>query len=42
MFKRSAIIFLLLVQILSSKLGTQKSLAVTIYNDQFAMVKDVR
>ncbi len=27
---------------MSSSLGAQKSLAVTIYNDQFAMVKDVR
>jgi hypothetical protein len=27
---------------LSSSLGEQKSLAVTIYNNQFAMVKDVR
>ena len=25
-----------------SSIGAQKSLAVTIYNDQFAMVKDVR
>jgi hypothetical protein len=27
---------------MSSSLGEQKSLAVTIYNNQFAMVKDVR
>jgi hypothetical protein len=32
----------LIVSVLSSALGDQKSIAVTIYNDDFAMVKDVR
>ena len=31
-----------LILVSTSTLGEQKSLAVTIYNDQFAMVKDVR
>lgn len=39
--------FLLILSILissaaASSLGAQKSLAVTIYNNQFAMIKDVR
>lgn len=36
------LVSLIIVLTLSSTLGDQKSLAVTIYNDQFAMVKDVR
>ena len=36
------ITFLLLGLAVSSSVGSQKSLAVTIYNNNFAMVKDVR
>ena len=35
-------LFLLLVFSACSEIGQQESLAVTIYNDDFAMVKDVR
>jgi len=35
-------IFLLLVISTCSEIGQQESLAVTIYNNDFAMVKDVR
>lgn len=31
-----------MVSVTASSIGSQKSLAVTIYNDDFAMVKDVR
>lgn len=34
--------FLLVALATSSQIVTQESLAVTIYNDNFAMVKDVR
>jgi hypothetical protein len=43
MLKENLLLLTFLVVVsLSSSLGDQKSLAVTIYNNQFAMVKDVR
>ena len=39
---KSFILFLFVSLALSSSIGEQESLAVTIYNDDFAMVKDVR
>ena len=43
MLKENLLLLTFLVVVsLSSSLGEQKSLAVTIYNNQFAMVKDVR
>jgi hypothetical protein len=43
MLKENLLLLIFLVVVsLSSSLGDQKSLAVTIYNNQFAMVKDVR
>jgi hypothetical protein len=38
----SVIAFLLIGLAVASSVGQQKSLAVTIYNNNFAMVKDVR
>ncbi len=42
MFKTISIILVLSVAILASEIREEKSLAVTIYNNDFAMVKDVR
>jgi len=43
MFKKHLIVLLVLIcTIYSSSIDSQESLAVTIYNNQFAMVKDVR
>lgn len=39
---RIIIAILVISSVLASSVGTQKSLAVTIYNNDFAMVKDVR
>ena len=39
---RSYVFLFVLYVAVSSSIGEQESLAVTIYNDDFAMVKDVR
>lgn len=42
MTKSFLVIHSIIFMVTASLLGAQKSLAVTIYNNQFAMIKDVR
>jgi hypothetical protein len=42
MLKSTLILMIFVISATSSLVGDQKSLAVTIYNNDFAMVKDVR
>lgn len=42
MLKQILPVVILIISVAASTVGDQKSLAVTIYNNDFAMVKDVR